>query len=44
MSNSIATGVAYSDQAIVGGTIDNSVIGGTTKAAVSGIFPDPGVS
>lgn len=36
MANSIAIGVAYSDQAIVGGTIDNSVIGGTTKAAVSG--------
>ena len=33
MANSIAIGVAYQDQAISGGTIDNSVIGGTTAAA-----------
>lgn len=33
MANSIAIGVAYQDQAISGGTIDNSIIGGTTAAA-----------
>ena len=36
MSNSIAIGVAYTDQAISGGTIDGSVIGGTTAAAITG--------
>lgn len=35
MPNTQSIGVAYSDQAIVGGTVDNSVIGGTTPAAVS---------
>ena len=35
MANSIAIGVAYKDQEIVGGTIDNTVIGGVTKAAGS---------
>jgi hypothetical protein len=35
MPNSKATGVAYSDPAIDGGTIDNTVIGGTTAAAGS---------
>lgn len=35
MANSKATGVAYSDPAISGGTIDDTVIGGTTKAAGS---------
>ena len=33
MTNSIAIGVAYKDQEISGGTIDNSVIGATTPAA-----------
>jgi len=33
MSNSIAIGVAYQDQAISGGTIDNTVIGATSAAA-----------
>lgn len=33
MANSIAIGVAYQDQAISGGTIDNTVVGGTTAAA-----------
>lgn len=35
MANSKAIGVAYSDPAIVGGTVDNTVIGGTTTAAGS---------
>ena len=35
MANSIAIGVAYKDQEIVGGTVDNTVIGGVTKAAGS---------
>lgn len=35
MANSIAIGVAYQDQAISGGTIDNSVIGGVTPAAIT---------
>ena len=35
MTNSISTGVAFSDPALSGATIDNSVIGGTTKAAGS---------
>lgn len=35
MANSIATGVAYSDPALSGGTVDNTVIGGTTPAAVT---------
>lgn len=35
MANSIAIGVAYKDQEIVGGTIDNTVIGGNTAAAGS---------
>jgi hypothetical protein len=35
MANSKATGVAYSDPAIVGGTIDNTPIGATTAAAGS---------
>lgn len=33
MPNSIAIGVAYKDQEISGGTVDNTVIGGTTAAA-----------
>lgn len=33
MANNKAIGTAYEDQKIVGGTIDNSVIGGTTAAA-----------
>ena len=33
MANSKATGVAYSDPAISGGTINDTVIGGTTAAA-----------
>lgn len=33
MTNSIAIGVAYQDQAIVGGSIDNTPIGATTPAA-----------
>lgn len=33
MANSKSIGVAYEDQAINGGTIDNTVIGGTTAAA-----------
>jgi hypothetical protein len=33
MANSKAIGVAYEDQKIVGGTVDNTVIGGTTAAA-----------
>lgn len=36
MSNSIAIGVAYQDQAISGGTIDNSTIGATTPSSVVG--------
>jgi hypothetical protein len=35
MPNQIAVGVAYKDPALEGATIDNSVIGGTTKAAGS---------
>jgi hypothetical protein len=35
MANSKTIGVAYSDPAIDGGTIDNTVIGGTTTAAGS---------
>ena len=33
MANSIAIGVAYQDQEIIGGSIDNTVIGATTPAA-----------
>lgn len=33
MANSKPIGVAYSDPALSGGTIDNTVIGGTTAAA-----------
>lgn len=33
MPNSVAIGVAYADQAISGGSIDNSPIGATTAAA-----------
>ena len=33
MANSVTLGVAYTDQAIVGGTVDNTTIGATTKAA-----------
>ena len=33
MTNSIAIGVAYTDQVIVGGTVDNTPIGATTPAA-----------
>lgn len=36
MANSKATGVAYSDPAIVGGTVDNTPVGATT--ASSGAF------
>ena len=36
MSNSKAIGVAYEDQAILGGTIDNSTIGATTPSTVVG--------
>ena len=36
MANSKAIGVAYEDQAIVAGTINNTVIGGVTAAAVTG--------
>ena len=32
MANSIATGVAFSDPAISGGTIDNTTIGATTAS------------
>jgi hypothetical protein len=35
MANSKSVGVAFSDPALDGGTIDNTVIGGTTKAAIS---------
>lgn len=35
MPNSIAIGVAYRDQAISGGTVDNSVIGAITPAAAT---------
>lgn len=35
MANSKSIGVAFEDQAINGGTIDNSVIGGTTPAAAT---------
>ena len=35
MSNSQSIGIAYSDQAIVAGTIDGSVIGGTTPAVAT---------
>ena len=35
MPDSIAIGVAYRDQKIDGGVIDNTAIGGTTKAAGS---------
>lgn len=33
MTNSVAAGVAYTDPALIGATIDNSTIGSTTKAA-----------
>ena len=33
MANSIAIGVAYEDQKIVGGTVDNTPVGSTTAAA-----------
>ena len=36
MSNSIAIGAAYTDQAISGGTVDNSPIGATTPSTVAG--------
>ena len=36
MSNSIAIGVAYKDQEIVGGTLDNTPIGATTPSTVVG--------
>jgi hypothetical protein len=36
MSNSVAIGVAYQDQAISGGTIDNSTIGATTPSTIIG--------
>lgn len=42
MSNQIAIGVAYQDQAINGGTIDNSPIGATTPS--TGMFSSLGVS
>jgi len=32
MTNSVAIGVAYQDQAIVGGSIDNTPIGATTAS------------
>lgn len=35
MANSKSVGIAFSDPALSGGTIDNTVIGATTKAAVS---------
>jgi hypothetical protein len=35
MPNSVSVGVAFSDPVLSGGTIDNTVIGGTTKAAGS---------
>ena len=35
MPNSVSVGVAFSDPVLSGATIDNSVIGGTTKAAGS---------
>ena len=36
MANSIAIGVAYRDQEIVGGTLDNTPIGATTPSTVVG--------
>jgi hypothetical protein len=36
MPNSIAIGAAYTDQAISGGTVDNSPIGATTPSTVAG--------
>lgn len=36
MANSKAVGVAYSDPAIDGGTIENTPIGQTTPAAITG--------
>jgi hypothetical protein len=36
MSNSIAIGVAYQDQAISGGSVDNSPIGATTPSTIVG--------
>lgn len=35
MPNNVSVGVAFSDPVLSGATIDNSVIGGTTKAAGS---------
>ena len=35
MTNSIAIGAAYQDQEIIGGSIDNTVIGATTPAAAT---------
>ena len=35
MPNNVSVGVAFSDPVLSGGTIDNTVIGGTTKAAGS---------
>lgn len=34
MTNSVAQGVAYSDPAIVGGAIDNTPIGATTRSSI----------
>lgn len=42
MTNQIAIGVAYQDQAIVGGSIDNSPIGATTSS--TGMFSSIGVT
>jgi hypothetical protein len=36
MSNSIAIGVAYQDQEIIGGTVNNTPIGATTPSTVVG--------
>ena len=36
MSNSIAIGVAYKDQEIIGGTLDNTPIGATTPSTIVG--------
>lgn len=43
MANSKAIGVAYSDPAIVGGSVDSSPIGATTPSTVNGTkFSGPG--
>jgi hypothetical protein len=43
MPNQNSIGIAYTDQVINGGTIDNTVIGGTTKAALDVLMAPDGI-